>query len=326
MDEREFAASRQSGWERLAAIVRLARMDGIKALSREDIREIGPLYRRAASDLAYARAHAISPSLKNYLNQLVAGAYEQLYQTDTHDWSGLRKFFSMDFPRTFRRRLPFFLAALFFMLAGAGVGYYAVHKSHDNIYVILPPGSQLHESVQYWESGKVTRSAPDAESAVYASGLMVNNTQVSFVAFAFGILAGIPTILSMIYNGAVLGGMAALMSHVHQEPAFWAGILPHGVVELSETCIAGASGLSIGWAIIAPGQWRRRDALSMAAKDSVRLVLGGILLLIFAGLVEGFISHSLLPSLFKIMFGISSGIILYAYLFFAGRGEAIDNR
>ena len=86
--------------------------------------------------------------------------------------------------------------------------------------------------------------------------------------------------------------------------------------------IAGAAGLSLGWALLAPGPYRRRDALVLAARDSVKLIIGGVFLLIFAGLVEGFISHSTLPKPLKIAFGLGSGIALYSYLLFSGRQSA----
>src|SRR5205085_7451576 len=161
----------------------------------------------------------------------------------------------------------------------------------------------------------------DGTAAVYASSLMQNNIRVSFVAFAGGLPGGFLTGYILFNNGAVLGAMAGLMTQVHQHHNFWPGILPHGIVELSETVIAGAAGLSLGWALLAPGIYRRRDALVLAARDSVKLIVGGCFLLIFAGLVEGFLSHSLLPKPFKITFGIASGIALYSYLLLAGREQ-----
>jgi uncharacterized membrane protein SpoIIM required for sporulation len=217
--------------------------------------------------------------------------------------------------------LPFFLASLGLMLFGAVLGYTLVAHQKSNIDLFLPPGSPLHESVQYWESGKVTHRIDDSQAAEYSSALMTNNIKVSIVAFAGGILVGTVTALVMFENGAVLGAMAGLMTQVHQHHNFWPGILPHGVVELSETVIAGAAGLCLGWALLAPGRHKRRDALVSAALDSVKLVIGGAFLLIFAGLVEGFISHSQSPKPLKIAFGIASGVALYSYLFYAGRAE-----
>ena len=330
MDEREFIEKRQSQWQRLNAILQKAEgVQGLRALERGELRDLGPLYRRVASDLAYARAHAVSESLVSHLNGLVGRAYALFYQTDRKQWSGIARFFTHDFPDTFRRRFGFFLASLGFLLLGTFIGYFVVAQSKDNIYTIPGLGDgQLRESIQYWESGKVTHKVNDGEAAVYASSLMVNNIKVSFVAFAVGIVGGALTGIVLFTNGAVVGGMAALMTHVHQHGNFWPGILPHGIVELSETVIAGAAGLSLGWALLAPGRYRRRDALVLAARDTVKLIIGGVFLLIFAGLVEGFISHSLLPKPLKIVFGISSGIALYGYLFLAGRtrpGEAVSD-
>jgi|SRR5579862_5614917 len=322
MNEREFVERRLAHWERLAAILRRAASGAaLRTLTRPELKDVGPLYRRAASDLAYARVHAVSPALVTYLNDLAARSYALLYHTETRQWRGLPRFFTHDFPRTFRRRINYFLASLGFMLLGAAVGYVMVARQKSNINVFFPEGSQLRDSVKYWESGKVTHHVDDSEAATYAAQLMTNNITVSIVAFAGGILMGTLTAYAMFQNGAVLGSMAGLMTQVHQHGNFWPGILPHGVVELSETVIAGAAGLAVGWALLAPGRLTRRDALVAAALDSVKLVIGGAFLLIFAGLVEGFVSHSLLPKPLKLGFGIASGLALYSYLFMAGRKD-----
>ena len=46
----------------------------------------------------------------------------------------------------------------------------------------------------------------------------------------------------------------------------------------------------LGWAIIHPGLLRRRDALMLAARKALKLVLGCVPLLVIAGIIEGFIS------------------------------------
>ncbi len=320
MDEKEFVASRQAVWERLGAIVAKASgANGLKSLPRQELRDLGPLYRRVASDLAYARAHAVSPQLTASINQLAARSFALLYQTDTRGWGGLLRFFTHDFPDTFRRRLSFFLASVGFMLLGTFSAYFLVVRSHENLDIFIPKGSQIRKWLDHWSTGKVSDEIPDAAASVQASGLMANNIQVSFNAFAFGALGGVPTVFVMFYNGAIMGSFAGQMTYVHKHSSFWPAILPHGVVELSETCLAGAAGLSLGWALLVPGAYRRRDAFVLAARDSVKLIIGGIFLLIFAGLVEAFISHSLLNRNFKIVFGTASGVALYSYLFLAGR-------
>jgi hypothetical protein len=50
--------------------------------------------------------------------------------------------------------------------------------------------------------------------------------------------------------------------------------------------------------------------------------LGCVPLLVIAGLIEGFISpNENIPSLLKWAVGLSSGLLMYAYLLLAGRAE-----
>jgi hypothetical protein len=86
--------------------------------------------------------------------------------------------------------------------------------------------------------------------------------------------------------------------------------------------MAGGAGLALGWSILRPGLLSRRDALMLTARKTVILILGGVLLLIVAGLIEGFISPAEgLPWAVKWLIGIGSGILLYGYLLIAGRDE-----
>src|SRR5207249_4037029 len=72
--------------------------------------------------------------------------------------------------------------------------------------------------------------------------------------------------------------------------SFWGFVLPHGVLEIPAILIAGAAGLVIGYAIIAPGRLYRADALRLAMRRAIPLVLGVMILLVMAGLIEGFFS------------------------------------
>ena len=77
----------------------------------------------------------------------------------------------------------------------------------------------------------------------------------------------------------------------------------------------------LGWAIIQPGLLKRSDALMLAARKAVRLVMGCVPILIIAGLIEGFISpNENIPWPVKWSVGALTGILLYSYLLLAGRG------
>jgi len=97
-------------------------------------------------------------------------------------------------------------------------------------------------------------------------------------------------------------------------------VTAHGVVEISTILIAGAAGLMVGAAMLNPGDYTRRDALSVRGTDAVKLVLGVAPILVVIGLVEGFVSpQPMIPAPFKMFFGVLLGALLYLHLFLSGR-------
>jgi uncharacterized membrane protein SpoIIM required for sporulation len=160
------------------------------------------------------------------------------------------------------------------------------------------------------------------ERPVAASGIMTNNIRVIVLTFAGGMTAGLLTIWVLIQNGLMLGAISGLAFRYGVGWDLWEFVIGHGVIEVSVLAISGGTGLLIGWAMVHPGLMRRSDALADAGKRTVRVLCGCIPLLVIAGTIEGFISpNEFIPVAVKWAVGISTGILLYAYLLLAGRGE-----
>ena len=68
-----------------------------------------------------------------------------------------------------------------------------------------------------------------------------------------------------------------------------------------------------------PGDLSRADALKTRGMEAVRLMLGVALLLVMAGIIEGFISPAQISPRIKFGIGAITGVALYSYLLFAGR-------
>src|SRR5215468_5184266 len=114
-----FINERKNVWQRLEELLQLLDRMTLRKLHREEVRELGRIYRRTASDLAIARAESRDPRLVNYLNSLVIRAHGRIYRADAQGGRRIREFFSRDFPQTFRRtwRYTFVAFSVFFVFA-----------------------------------------------------------------------------------------------------------------------------------------------------------------------------------------------------------------
>lgn len=151
-------------------------------------------------------------------------------------------------------------------------------------------------------------------SALEASSIMTNNILVSIKAFVYGITLGVGTIYILFFNGALLGALTALV-YLYSDPVkYWSLILPHGVIELTAIFIAGAAGLMIGRSLLIPKEHSRLHSLVKGSKSALSMIWGIILMLIVAGIIEGFFTPSKVSEIGKLIFAATTGILLIAYL------------
>lgn len=310
--------ARQADWQALTRLLDRGR-GHLGALSPADINELSRLYRATTADLALAQRDFPSHRLTLYLNQLVARAHAFIYQDEPLTLRRLRHYLVVGFPQAFRANLPFFWAAiLLFLLPALFVGVITYFEPQV-VRVLL--GAETQEYVlPLIEQGELWTNIPVAERPYASAFIMQNNIRVSIMAFGGGILAGLFTIYAMISNGLLVGSLFGLTAHYGIGFDLATFIVGHGVIELTVIFMAGGAGLMMGWAIIRPGLFRRRDALVLAGKEAIQLVLPAIPLLIIAGLIEGFISPAeTLAWPIKWGVGLLTGVLLYGYLLRSGR-------
>jgi hypothetical protein len=98
-----FINERKTVWQRLEELLQLLDRMTLRRLHREEVKELGRIYRRTASDLAIARAESRDPRLVNYLNSLVIRAHGRIYRADQNWLQSIIRFFTHDLPQTYRR-------------------------------------------------------------------------------------------------------------------------------------------------------------------------------------------------------------------------------
>ena len=321
MSNDRFIDQHKTNWQRLEDLLKLLDSSSLRRLHREEVRELGRIYRRTASDLAVARAESRDPRLINYLNSLVIRAHGRIYQADAQGGSRVKEFFTRDFPQTFRRTWRYTAIAFSVFLIFGLIGFVGTKADPEFSELLgVPPAFRevyIETKTHWWED-------LNKANQVGASSIFTHNIQVTVYTFAFGALFGVGTLFYLAYNGATIASVLALTYRAGFGNDLLTFMVGHGVIELSCIFIAGGAGLLIGSALLTPGDLSRADALKSRGKDAVRLMMGVAVLLVVAGIIEGFISPAPIPAAIKFSIAAITGITLYSYLLLAGRDQEKD--
>src|SRR6266568_4792813 len=311
-----FINERKSAWQRLEDLLALLDSTSLRRLHREEVRELGRIYRRSASDLAIARAESRDPRLINYLNSLVIRAHGRIYRADAQGGRRIRNFFAHDFPRTFRRTWRY-TALSFVVVLVFSVGSFLGTRLDPEFSEFAGISPYFREVV----INKRTHWWQDLNEAnqIGSSQIFTNNIRVTFYAFAYGGMLGVGTLYILAFNGAMFGAIIALTYRAGFGNDLLSFVVGHGVIELSCIFIAGGAGLLIGTALLVPGNLSRADAFKSRGMEAVRLIVGCIPLLVIAGIIEGFISPAPIHPAIKFSIAALTGVALYSYLLLAGR-------
>lgn len=307
---------RQPYWARLESLLAEIKEHGLHALGRDDLRELGLLYRQTATDLSAVRGDASSVQQSRYLNQLLGRAHNVVYSGQKKTFGHIFQFFWREYPAIFRRYLRYTLTSTGIFVAGAAAGMFITLSNPDFMREFLGPEMvRTIEKHEMW-THSVVSAAPQASSFI-----MTNNMTVSFMTFAGGITAGLWTLFQLFFNGMLMGviGVACAMNDMSLK--LWSFVAPHGVLELPAIFIAGGAGLRLAQALLFPGTLPRRDSLAIGGNEAVRLLVGVIPMLIVAGTIEGFFSPSSIPVPFKFAL---AATLFTALLLYLARGWRLD--
>ena len=289
--------------------------EGLRRLRPDHMVQLIEGYHRLAGDLARARAIGRNSALVRHLNDIAIRAHNIFYSHIKTAKSGSEVYWGYRFPIAVRRNLPAIAVSAILLFLPAFVSFAAVQFNSDVGYDLVPDGWLEFEPARQ----ESLHTFPEMTRPLVASGIISNNIQVTLFAFGLGLTAGLGTSLLLVANGVGIGAIGGWLTAKGSGRAFWGWVMPHGGTELLAIVLAGGAGLILAKALIAPGEMRRGVALRKVAMDALVIELGVMVMLAFAGVIEGFVSPSTLGYGGRIAVLATTLIFWFGYLGFAGR-------
>jgi uncharacterized membrane protein SpoIIM required for sporulation len=306
MDIDRFLARHDPTWTRLATLTTAASKG---RASPAELDELVSLYQRTGAHLSLARRSFRDPALHQRLTTLIAEGHAVIYGTRPRSKGALGQFFAVTFPvAVWTARRFIVIAAVLTFVPAIGL---ATWMNHSDSALRASAPADVREAYLESEFEDYYSSAPAGQ---FATAVFLNNVKVGIMAFAAGILGCVATAALLAYNGLNVGFAAGLFINGGQSGKFFGLILPHGLLELSAVVVAGAAGLRLGWTLIDPGDRRRVDALAYEGRRSVSIVIGLVLAFGVAGGIEGFVTGSSLPTMFRLAIGVAAFVAFWLYI------------
>ncbi len=325
-----FREERTLDWLELEQRIAEVERGRANRLSDEDLFELPVLYRAALSSLSVARETSLDADLVAYLEALCARAYFVLYGVQPPLRRRIAAFFLSGWPLAMRSIWRETVIAMLMMLLGAVAAYCLVASDPSWYHSIVPEGLA---------GGRGPQSSPaELRQGLYDGGgsggnmlgafatyLFTHNAQISLMCFALGFAFGVPTLLLLVYNGCILGAFLAVFASKGLALPLSAWLMIHGTTELFAIAIAGAAGIRIGMAVAFPGKLSRTTATARAGRTAAFAMIGVVLMLAVAGVLEGVGRQVITSDLIRVAIGGTAlaGWLAYFYLI-PVRREALD--
>ena len=327
MRQEEFESRYSDDWNKFEIQINLAEALRVnKKQGEHSLKGFSDQYRLVCYCLALARERHYSPLMIQKLEALVFRGHQSFYQKRLGIFQNIFQFILHGFPQAVRQQINYIWAASALFYFPLFILFLLVLIFPDMIYMIVEPAMVSNMEHMYDPSAERFGTERASESDFYMFGHYIkNNIGIAFQTFAGGILLTIGSQFYLLFNGLLFGAIAGHNVNIGYSETFFSFVVGHGAFELTGIVIAGAAGLQLGWSILSPGIYSRKQALVNAGKSSMQLVYGSMFLLLIAAFVEAFWSstHLVTPNT-KYWVGLVFWLIVFSYFFFLGKNKTVN--
>ncbi|KQX06432.1 MULTISPECIES: stage II sporulation protein M [unclassified Leifsonia] len=306
MDLDAYSTAHGAEWDRLSELARSRRLSG------EEADELIAGYQAGATQLSVLRTAAGSTIPGDRLSVSLSRARLRFTGASGNAVAMLPRFFILQLPAALYRLRWITLGVILATVLVSTL--YAVWALGDP-QVLASFGTDAQR--QALADGDFVDYYSENPAASFAGMVWTNNAWVAAQCIALGI-TGVFVPYALLGNAQNVGVSAAIMFSYDKGDVFFEYILPHGLLELTCVFVAGAAGLRIFWAWIAPGARTRGQALAEDARALFTVAIGLVVWLFISGIIEGFVTPAPWPWAVKISIGVIAAAAFYAYMLIVG--------
>lgn len=287
-----FVARKRERWDEFQRLAERAAAGGLDGFAAHELPDFAARYREVAADLARARTYRCDAPTLSRLERLAAAGHNALYRDERSTWPRIWEVLARECPGAIVAARRYVLAAFLCFAAPAAAGYLLLRQDPALAAEVLPEVmlQRAEAGAARQAEGKRYVDVAAEDRPLMASGIISNNVRVAISCFAGGIFLGVGSLIMLGFNGLSIGASAGHFANVGLLGYLLEFILGHGLLELFAIWVAGAAGFLLGRSVVAPGDLLRSDALVVSGRRAVRMVGGAAILLVVAGLIEGFVS------------------------------------
>ena len=318
MKQLEFEVQNQQFWQELDGFLKSP-----NGASDQQLQRFPKDYRRLCQNLALAKSRRYSMDLISYLNDLVQLGYQNLYGSQLGNRKSLLDFIAFGFPAALRNNgQVIWVAAAVFVLPYL-VLMIGCWLNDELVYSLMDPFQvRVMESMYEPALERFGRERQSATDLFMFGHYIKSNVGIAFRCFATGVFAGVGSLFTLAFNGLIIGGVSGHLTNLGYGMTFYPFVIGHGSFELTAIVFSGAAGLKLGYALIAPGQFSRKQALFLAGSDAIKIMYGVFAMLMIAAFIEAFwSSSSTVPNSVKYMVGAGLWVFVFYYCFFFARAR-----
>ncbi len=317
-----FAVRKRERWDEFRRLADRASSKGLDSFASEELPDFAARYREVAADLARARTYRADEATLARLERLVAAGHNALYRDERSTWRSLAATVLVEFPAAIVRSRRYVLIATLAFLLPAAAGF-AVMRDRPSLAAELLPDVVLRRAeagAERQAAGKRYVDVAAEDRPLMASGIITNNVRVATACFAGGVFLGVGSLVLLGYNGLVIGATAGHFTNAGLLGYLLEFIVGHGLLELFAIWTAGAAGFLLGRSVVVPGPLRRSDALVLSGRTAVRMIGGAAVMLLVAGLIEGFVSAG--TGGYAPRLGASAASVVFLFVYLANGSRA----